>query len=61
LVLPSLTLLLAIQVVRLPAVASVTPAHNSVISLGIPVATAVNVAGAGFVDDVAKLTVAVSV
>jgi hypothetical protein len=27
----------------------------------VPVATAVNVAGAGFVDDVAKLTVAVSV
>jgi hypothetical protein len=37
--------------------ALVTLAHDSVISLGMPVATAVNVAGAGTISNVVKLTV----
>jgi hypothetical protein len=38
-----------------------TLVHDSVISLGMPVATAVNVAGAGTISNVVKLTVAVAV
>jgi hypothetical protein len=39
----------------------VTLVHDSIISLGVPVATAVNVAGAGTISNVVKLTVAVAV
>jgi hypothetical protein len=43
------------------ATSMVTLVHDSIISLGVPVATAVNVAGAGTISNVVKLTVAVAV
>jgi uncharacterized protein YabE (DUF348 family) len=42
------------------AVAPVTPAHDRVISLGTPVATAVNVAGTESASNISKSTVAIA-